>query len=315
VTDRTRYQPVDPEGRDRYPDFLADLFRHPLDPGYVAAARRRAHRPPPTRLGHTGSGAARAAVLAVIGFLLVVAYQSALAAKPQNNEARSGLVADVRERRSQTDQLQRRADDLRREVTRQRDEALGEGADTARLRELDAATGLSEVRGNGVVVRLADAPPPLDPVTGKPAASNPGAVLDRDLQDIANELWHAGAEAVAVNGQRLAATTTIRSAGGAILVDFRPVTGPYEVSAIGPDDLAKRFTTSATARRFRRFVDAYGMQFSVRGQRGLTLAAAGEPELRYARPPASPTPSASAGPSGGRRPSGTPVPSASGGGK
>mgnify|MGYP006206322601 CR=1 FL=1 len=74
----------------------------------------------------------------------------------------------------------------------------------------------------------------------------PAAELVRDdlvlleanpLQDIANALWSAGAEAVAINGQRLTATSTIRAAGGAILVGFRPVTGPYEVSAIGPAEM------------------------------------------------------------------------------
>jgi len=80
--------------------------------------------------------------------------------------------------------------------------------------------------------------------TGKRAATNPGQVLDRDLQDVVNELWHDGVEAIAINGQRLATTSTIRAAGGAILVDFRPITSPYQVAAIGPDDLDKRFGDS-----------------------------------------------------------------------
>jgi uncharacterized protein YlxW (UPF0749 family) len=293
------------------PDFLTDLFRDPLDPGYAAAARRRAGQPPPPRWRHTGGGALRVAVLVLIGFLLTVAYQYAVRSKPATSQARAGLVADVRERRAQTDRLQREADSLRREVARQRDEALGGDGGTGRLRDLDAVTGLTEVRGTGVVVRLADAPQPVDPVTGKQSASNPGAVLDRDLQDVANELWRDGAEAVAVNGQRLTATTTIRSAGGAILVDLRPVTGPYQVSAIGPDDLDKRFAASATARRFRRYGDAYGMQFSVRGQENLTLPAAAQPQLRFAVPP-QPSPSPTPSPSTS---AGSPVPSATGGGR
>ena len=35
-----------------------------------------------------------------------------------------------------------------------------------------------------------------------------------------------------VNGQRLTALSAIRSAGDAILVDFRPLTPPYEI--VGP---------------------------------------------------------------------------------
>jgi uncharacterized protein YlxW (UPF0749 family) len=150
------------------------------------------------------------------------------------------------------------------------------------------------------VVRLVDAPPPVDPVTGKRSGTNPGRVLDRDLQDIANELWRLGAEAVAINGERLTGTSTIRAAGDAILVDFRPVTAPYEVSAIGPPDLGSTFTDSTTAARFRRYVQAYRMEFSVKQKDNMTLPAAAEPRLRYAQTPSAP-PVPSASPSGGGR--------------
>ena len=39
-------------------------------------------------------------------------------------------------------------------------------------------------------------------------------VLDVDLQGVVNGLWASGAEAIAVNGQRLTGLTTIRAAGG-----------------------------------------------------------------------------------------------------
>ena len=62
---------------------------------------------------------------------------------------------------------------------------------------------------------------------------------DDDLQLVVNALWAAGAEAISINGQRLGPTTAIRFAGEAVLVDFRPVTNPYEISAIGdPDTLS-----------------------------------------------------------------------------
>jgi uncharacterized protein YlxW (UPF0749 family) len=233
---------------------------------------------------------ARAVACALIGVLLAVAYRHAVAAEPETSRAHSDLVADVKARQQQTDALQRQADQLRDEVARQRDAALADSGSAERLRDLAAGAGLAKVAGDGAVVRLADGPPPIDPVTGKQTGDNPGRVLDRDLQDIANELWRSGAEAIAVNGQRLTTTSTIRTAGGAILVDFRPLTGPYEVTAIGPGNLADRFDKSATARRFRGYVEAYRMQFSVKARGGLTLPAAPDPRLRFAHPP-SPSPS------------------------
>ncbi|GGM25178.1 DUF881 domain-containing protein [Dactylosporangium sucinum] len=275
----------------RRDDLLADLFRTPLDPGYAAAAA--AGKPPP-RWGRWG----RAAALAATGFLLAVAYHQAVAEAPSASRARDDLVADVRARQHTAEDLQRQAEELRAQVDQARDDALADSDSAARLKQLAAGTGTGRVTGDGAVVRVVDAPPEVDPVTGQAKEENLGIVLDRDLQDIANGLWQSGAEAIAVNGQRLTATSTIRAAGGVILVDFKPVTSPYDVTAIGPGDLAQRFEGSPTAKRFKRYVDSYRMQFSVKKRTKLTLAAAPEPPLRYARPP-SPSPSAS--PSGGPR--------------
>ncbi|MEV0129927.1 DUF881 domain-containing protein [Dactylosporangium sp. NPDC050688] len=283
----------------RRDDLLGDLFRTPLDPGYAQAAARRAETgEPPPRWGR----AARAVTLAAVGFILAVAYHQAVAEAPSASRARDDLIADVRSRQRTAEDLQRQVDVLRAQVDQARDDALADASGAARLRGLAARTGTGKVTGDGVVVRVADAPPQIDPVTGTTAEENLGIVLDRDLQDVANGLFQAGAEAIAVNGQRLTATSTIRAAGGVILVDFKPVTSPYEVAAIGPPDLAGRFSSSATAKRFRRYVDNYRMQFGVKARKGLVLAAAPEPPLRYAHPPApSPSVPASPSPSGGRR--------------
>ncbi|GII22984.1 DUF881 domain-containing protein [Planosporangium mesophilum] len=305
--------------RGRPADFLTELFRTPLDPGYAHAARKRAAgAPPPRRWQRLTARGTGLVALVTIGFLLAVSYRYAVAAQPETSRARAGLVADVRARRAAADDLQKRADLLREQVVRARDEALADSDESARLRNLEAATGLAPVRGDGLVVRVVDAPPPVDPVTGRQSATNPGRVLDRDLQDISNDLWRLGAEAIAINGERLTATSTIRAAGGAILVDFKPVTAPYEVAAIGPGDLRDAFDGSATARRFRDYVSTYRMRFSVDRRTGMTLAAAVQPGLRYAQPPqsspaASPSSRPSAVPSGSRRPAASPVPSASGG--
>jgi uncharacterized protein YlxW (UPF0749 family) len=274
---------------------LADLFRAPLDPGYAEAARRRATHGPPAGWQVTAGRGARAVTFVALGLLLVVAYQRTVAAEPQTGRARADLLADVKSREEQTAALRRQADGLRDRVGKLRDQALADTGDADRLRGLAAGAGLGKVTGNGAVVTVTDAPPQIDPVTGKQSAENPGVVLDRDLQDISNALWLAGAEAIAINGERLSATSTIRAAGGAILVDFRPVTSPYQVTAIGPGTLAEQFGASATAKRFRGFVEVYRMGFVVEARDGLTLPAAPEPRLRFAHPP-SPSPSGSGGP-------------------
>jgi uncharacterized protein YlxW (UPF0749 family) len=291
----------DRRGRERprrfNPDLLTEMIRNPLDVGYAEAARRRAARGQDSPRRHAAGRAAFAGVMVVTGFLLTLAWHQTVAAAPESLRTRNNLVVDVKSRQAETDRLARQADDLRAQVNRARDAELA-GAETEALRRLEAAAGVTRVRGGGVVVQLVDAPPVVDPVSGKQSDVNLGRVQDRDLQDVANELWRDGAEAIAINGERLTATSTIRTAGSTILVDFRPITSPYQVQAIGPGDLDRRFTSSPTGRKFRAIVEAYHMQVSVRRQDDLSLAAATDPQLHYAETIPSDTPAPSGSPAG-----------------
>jgi uncharacterized protein YlxW (UPF0749 family) len=291
-------------GRRFAPDFLTELFRHPLDPGYGDAAARRVREGPRPPWRRRGAYLLRILALLVIGFLLAVAYREAVASEPASTRAHSGLVAEVKTAQGATDGLQDQDDRLRRQVTVAQQQTLGGSADQLRqIQQQQAATGLAPVTGSGMVVRLTDASAPIDPKTGRASSSDVNRVLDVDLQGVVNALWAAGAEAIAINGQRLTGLSTIRTAGVTVLVDFRPVTSPYEVSAIGPDGLSDTFGASVAAAEMRRLVEEYGLGFSTRNQNDLRLPAAPGPALRFAHPPA-PSPSS---------PSGSPSPSPSGG--
>ncbi|MEV6812325.1 DUF881 domain-containing protein [Micromonospora sp. NPDC051296] len=298
-----------PRGARVYtPDFLTELFRNPLDPGYADAAARRAQTGQPARPGWS-VGPVSLVVVVLLGFLGAVAYRQTTAEEPGRAQARSGLVAQIQQRQSETDAMSVRADDLREEVNRQREAALG-GSQAARLRDLEAGTGLGKVRGDGLVVRLADGPGGKDSLNA--GNVGPSQVIYSDLQGVANDLWGAGAEAIAINGERLTATSTIRFAGQAILVGIRPVTGPYEVSAIGPSSMRKRYEASRSALTMRKVAQDTGLSFAVRDADNLTLPAAPEPRLRYAEPAVSP----SVSPSGRDGSSGSGAsPSPSGGGR
>ncbi|MEV4640215.1 DUF881 domain-containing protein [Actinoplanes sp. NPDC049548] len=272
------------------PDFLTELFRNPLDPGYAEAAARRARGEGPAGARRRALSGVSALTLAGVGFLLAVAYQQTVADEPARARARDTLIEQVQGRREDTTQLQARADRLRAEVAALRERQLG-GAAVARLRDLEAETGLAPVRGSGARVTVGDGPTPIDPVTGE--RRNEARVRDTDLQLATNALWAAGAEAIAVNGQRLTATSTIRQAGEAILVDFRPVTTPYQVVAIGPDSLVEDFRDGSAGKFFRALNSKYGMSFDVAEVHGVTLDAATEPSLRQATP----TPASSSSPS------------------
>ena len=79
--------------------------------------------------------------------------------------------------------------------------------------------------------------------------SDAGRITDRDLQVLVNGLWYAGAEAVAVNDNRVGSLTSIRTAGDAITVNFRSISSPYTVIALGDTDtLRTRFAQNPAGR-------------------------------------------------------------------
>ena len=277
------------------PDFLTELFRNPLDPGYADAAARKAVEGEPTGAKRWASSGISLITLVVLGFLFVVAYQQTIADEPARTKARAALLQQVQSRRDQTTQLQSQADKLSDDVAKLRERELG-GAAVAQLRDMEAATGLAPVKGDGARIKLGDGPTPINPVTGE--RNTVARVKDTDLQLATNALWSLGAEAITINGQRLTATSTIRQAGEAILVDFQPVTTPYEVIAIGPDDMAKDFRDGYAGKFFKELATWYGMSFAASDVRGVTLPAATELKLRVASTIPAPSTSSSTSSSG-----------------
>lgn len=275
-----------PPRRDGSMSLLVDMSAAALDPSYAETAGRRAASPSPARL--------RLSRRLLAGVLLVglgtgVAAAQARERADQIGATRRGLVADVRQRTAETDRLADRAAALRASVSRTR--ALLLSADergrlaAADVAALELVSGAVAVRGPGLLVTLDDASNPGGSPQDRGGQPDDGRVFDRDIQDAVNALWAAGAEAVSVNDQRLTAQTAIRSAGDAVLVDFRPLSPPYILRAIGDlDVLEPAFVDSATARRFHSWTSLYGLRFQVRRADDVRLPAAGPPALRLARP-------------------------------
>ena len=279
-------EPPRPPGRmDGSMSLLVDMSAAALDPSYAEAAARRAAGGPRTRL--VVSGRLAAGVL-VVGLGTGVAAAQVRERADQVGASRRALLSDVHSRTSATDRLAAQVATLSALVRRTRSEALGadeRGRDAAaQVAALELVSGAVAVRGPGLVVTLDDAPNAGDGTSDRGGQAGDGRIYDRDLQEVVNALWAAGAEAVSVNDQRLTSQTAIRSAGEAVLVDLRPLSPPYLLRAIGDvDALEPAFVDSPTARRFQTWTSLYGLGFEVRRSGDLRLAAAGPPDLRLAR--------------------------------
>lgn len=275
---------------------LVDMMANTLDESYADAARRRAGAAGErvesgTAAPDPGLSRRAVAVTLLIALGLVTGTAAAQVRKRQaaGSTVRAQLVTEVHRRTAESDALALSAAKLRKALAAEQAASLAstsDGVGVARqLAALQLAVGVDPVTGPGLVVRLDDAPTRGDQAADRGGQAGQGRVLDRDLQDAVNGLWSAGAEAVAINGLRLSALTAIRSAGEAILVDYRPLSPPYTVRALGdPSRLQAGFADTAAGRRLATYTSLYGLQVDVRRSSSQTLPGAGTPALRLANP-------------------------------
>jgi uncharacterized protein YlxW (UPF0749 family) len=258
---------------------LAELVEGSLDSGYRRAAEQG---PRPRRPGRV------VPVLVVLGLLTGAAVVQ-VRARARDRSGQAALVREVERSTAASAALERQLRTLRGQLAAEQAAALAGTspgrATTDTLHDLEVQAGTVPVEGPGLQVRLDDAPERADAaVVQRGGTAGSGRVLDRDLQDAVNGLWAAGAEAVSVNDQRLTSLTSIRAAGEAVLVDFRPLRSPYLLRAVGPaGELGARFAAGAAGRRLATYPARYGIAVHVSPADRLVLPAAGVPELPEVR--------------------------------
>jgi uncharacterized protein YlxW (UPF0749 family) len=100
------------------------------------------------------------------------------------------------------------------------------------LERLRALAGQTHVAGPGLIVELDDSPLPLRP------GDDPNTVILHytDLQGVLNDLFAGGAEAVAVNGERIVSLTGVNCVGTTIICNAKRLAPPYRIMAVGPPD-------------------------------------------------------------------------------
>jgi uncharacterized protein YlxW (UPF0749 family) len=282
---------------------LDDLLNNPLDPGYRLAFRS-AQDSQPSRTRRWWDGPLLWLACVAVGLLLVVAYQQQHRSAPAREAARKDLVVRVERLQAAGNALDTRARALAAEVADLRNAQLPGYGD--QLRNLELQSGSLPVTGPGVQIQLDEPPAPTSVASGRPGTTpqQQVAVLhDRDIRAVVNQLWAAGAEAVAVNGLRLTATSFIRFAGESVLVDFQPISAPYTIEAIGDrNGLLVAFADSAIARQLKTVAAVDGITFRFAGKSGLRLQSVTVTQPHYAglgtaSAPPSPTPPSPTSPS------------------
>ena len=216
--------------------------------------------------------------LLVVGLVLGVAFSRARADAPLAAQQQAALRERVSAASTQVAATEAQLVALRGRI----DALTARLADPAPVRQaaaLAVATGLTAVRGPGVVVELDDGPPHL--LT--PGGADLARIQDRDLQSVVNGLWALGGEAISINGRRITVRTAIRSAGEAILVGYRPLSPPYLVDVIGPPTMASTFRESDAGQLLIGLSAQYGIGLRISPSSDLALPAGDDITLHSAQ--------------------------------
>ena len=177
----------------------------------------------------------------IIGVMLVTQVQSNL--KPKQGEStrsiidlRTTFLKEQEKRKSLSEAI-----DKQLHLLHQYETSLNEGEsqsvmkeELARIRKL---AGFESLEDKGVIVRIEDIPisHPLSPeenTTDALVGFQQTYIVD-ELRWIVNSLYDNGARAIAINNNRLIATSSIRNVGDDIQVDTKPIKPPYEIKALG----------------------------------------------------------------------------------
>ncbi|HEX2220942.1 MAG TPA: DUF881 domain-containing protein [Candidatus Limnocylindria bacterium] len=227
-----------------------------------------------------------ALALVVIGFVGVVQWDSSAAREEFTTSAQQALARQVLALEREQAALREQIAEAEADVRREQDESEGSQAAleelNGRLEAARVAAGLTEVRGPGLIVEIADSKRVV------PAGDNPAnyIVLVDDLRDIVTALWASGAEAITINGERLVASSSIYGVGSSVLVNTAFLQPPFRIEAIARGETHDRFLAHpAFLGRAARRIDAYGLEFATAPDDELELPAfLGATRLRWAVP-------------------------------
>lgn len=235
-----------------------------LDPDYETYTARHRADPVRNRIRFIG---VRTFGLTLVGAIVSLSFAAAIADNsrraPNASAARASLIKEINTAIGESDsvsltnrRLREKVNALQQDSFRLGSEGSSSGGELERLAGLE---GESKVRGEGIVITLVAS-----------VIANP--VFDTDLQTLVNLLWLNGAEAIAIGGERLTARSAIRSAGSAILVDYRPINGPYIIYALGSKRLLSSALSHGVGESFiRELTDAFGIQVKVQKRNSITL--------------------------------------------
>lgn len=160
-------------------------------------------------------------VCAIMGFMISMQLKS-------NRQAQTVSVQRAEDLSVRLQQVEADRNKLAAELEQYR---TGKASSTLKkeMDNLNAYAGLTALEGKGVVFTVDDSQQAVKPGENQ----NLYIIHDEDLLRVVNELRAAGAEAIAINDQRVTGRSEIRCVGPTVLVNETRLAAPFVIRAIG----------------------------------------------------------------------------------
>ena len=138
------------------------------------------------------------------------------------------------------------------------------------LKTLNALIGVIDVKGNGIVMTVADNNNVTSQTVGIYDNISNYLIHDRDLIMLVNELKNAGAEAISINDERIINTTSIACDGNVVLINGNKISSPFEIKAIGSQE-ALLGALQRPGGYLEQQLEGYGLVTKVEKQENITI--------------------------------------------
>ena len=149
---------------------------------------------------------------------------------------------------SQINELRDNYFDLQSKISKFDNSKSSEALEQELKQELNNAkiiSGEMDVEGPGIKIELDDGTDKFNGTVINSDYDLPKLIHNYDVSYIVNDLQLAGAEAISVNGQRIASTTEIYCIGPFIRVNGVSLGSPFYIDAIGDKDKLKDYMMSS----------------------------------------------------------------------
>lgn len=178
-------------------------------------------------------------VFLVLGFIFAFAYRTVGSNQQELNEVQSELFQQEEQYRGELIEQQERNKELTDEIAKKQkmiqeferdfsNQEQNHAVLVEEAKDLRLLLGIIPSKGPGVKITLKDGD--YDPVEQNP---NEYIVHESHVLRVVNELKIAGAQGVAINGQRINSNSYIKCTGPVITIDGRTFPAPFTIEAVG----------------------------------------------------------------------------------